>query len=123
MTIQHLKAEYYNFKFMMASNGEEKKNTTAENIVLDDENSVSEIETTAGDDTTCTVCNKSFSSKAARKKHMELHDENYKYHVCEICGKKLKRKAGLEIHMRIHTGEKPYTCPLCNVRFAHEQGQ
>jgi len=72
--------------------------------------------------TTCKICNKNFSSKASYKIHMQLHDKNYKYHQCKECGKKLRRKIDLDIHMRIHTGEKPYTCRICSVKFRHEQG-
>ena len=73
--------------------------------------------------TTCKLCNKNFSSKASYKIHMQLHDSNYKYHQCTICHKKLRRKIDLEIHMRIHTGEKPFSCPTCHVKFRHEQGK
>ncbi|XP_034035951.1 zinc finger protein 16-like [Thalassophryne amazonica] len=37
--------------------------------------------------------------------------------VCDICGKVMKCKSSLARHSFIHTGQKPYTCSLCDLRF------
>ena len=36
---------------------------------------------------------------------------------CTICPKVLTRNDNLQVHMRIHTGERPFTCEICGIKF------
>lgn len=38
---------------------------------------------------------------------------------CSACGVRFTRNDKLKIHMRKHTGERPYPCPHCSARFLH----
>ncbi|CAB3233840.1 unnamed protein product [Arctia plantaginis] len=37
-----------------------------------------------------------------------------KKYSCEICQKKFSYNGSLEVHMKVHSGEKSFTCHLCN---------
>ncbi|XP_077480539.1 zinc finger Y-chromosomal protein 1-like [Stigmatopora argus] len=37
--------------------------------------------------------------------------------VCHVCGQVMKSKASLSRHFFIHTGQKPFACHLCGLRF------
>jgi hypothetical protein len=39
--------------------------------------------------------------------------------ACEVCGVRFTRNDKLKIHMRKHTGERPYSCSHCPARFLH----
>ncbi|CAH1778325.1 unnamed protein product [Owenia fusiformis] len=40
-------------------------------------------------------------------------------HQCEVCLKIFTTKYTMKRHMNTHTGNKPYACNLCPMRFAH----
>ena len=41
-------------------------------------------------------------------------------HQCEDCGKILKYPSKIAEHRRSHTGERPHTCPHCNMGFSQK---
>ncbi|XP_045181739.1 zinc finger and BTB domain-containing protein 24-like isoform X7 [Mercenaria mercenaria] len=96
----------------------------------------------AGQENTKTVspehrhCGKEFTEKT--KLHMRGHSEeklhatfvsNYEQDTalvgvqpkyrCELCGKLFLYKSKHDVHMRKHTGDRPYTCNICNRSFKH----
>ncbi|XP_029935538.1 zinc finger protein 678-like [Myripristis murdjan] len=47
----------------------------------------------------------------------QLHINPSQSSICDICGKVMKCKSSLARHSFIHTGEKPFACHLCDMRF------
>ncbi|XP_074657199.1 uncharacterized protein LOC141910365 [Tubulanus polymorphus] len=46
-----------------------------------------------------------------------------KRHSCQFCGKRFNYPTGLKRHKRIHTGEKPFKCPMCKLRFTQKSNR
>uniref|UniRef100_A0A2A4IY28 C2H2-type domain-containing protein n=1 Tax=Heliothis virescens TaxID=7102 RepID=A0A2A4IY28_HELVI len=60
------------------------------------------------DSLTCTVCNKTYSSKKSLVAHMLIHARRSKEHTWL-----------LNQHLRLHTGVKPYSCNICQRGFTN----
>jgi len=63
----------------------------------------------------CHHCTKKFPDKESLYNHVKHASEQF---LCNTCGRKFKSKAYLQSHERNkHTGETPFLCALCDVRF------
>ncbi|XP_030267041.1 zinc finger protein 436-like [Sparus aurata] len=65
----------------------------------------------------CPVCGKGFSRKDHVKQHEVVHTGEKPY-SCSVCGKKYTQKSTLTVHFRLHTGENPHKCSVCRKPFS-----
>lgn len=64
----------------------------------------------------CSFCNYTSDRKAHVKMHERTHTGERPF-SCYICQKGFYRADDVETHMRVHTKEKPYECEECGQRF------
>ena len=74
---------------------------------------------------TCAYCDTKFRAACYMNqhilaKHTSTNEPNHVYE-CSYCPLKSKDKGYMEIvHRRVHTGEKPFKCPVCDLRFGRK---
>jgi DNA-directed RNA polymerase subunit RPC12/RpoP len=86
------------------SGGKRKRVSSKEiDIVVDEE------------ETGCRVCDKEFYDVDSLVNHREYH---LTHRTCCLCQKVMGNKSKLLTHHRSHTKELPYTCHVCEKRFA-----
>lgn len=65
----------------------------------------------------CHVCHKILCNKAVLRQHFRTHTGERPF-SCDFCPMKFTTHYGLVVHRRLHTGEKPYVCEVCDRRFS-----
>ncbi|XP_015232549.1 PREDICTED: zinc finger protein 226-like [Cyprinodon variegatus] len=74
----------------------------------------------------CAICEKRFYRKSDLKYHMPVHSREHKVSsrprnfACDECGKRFHHKSHVTRHMITHTGEKSFSCDVCDVMFKWE---
>ena len=66
----------------------------------------------------CTSCDKVFTNPGILKMHLKTHARQATLIPCTVCNKNFIHQWKLDIHMRTHTGEKPYSCDICQMSFS-----
>ena len=66
----------------------------------------------------CNVCAKSYLTKDSLRKHMLSHSDRKL--ACTICYASFGTASYLKSYLKTHTGEKSYSCKLCDARFVHK---
>ncbi|KAI5643517.1 hypothetical protein NE865_04501 [Phthorimaea operculella] len=62
----------------------------------------------------CSECGRCYGSEALLKQHKY---DSHASITCSICGKSYKNRYSLLYHMRQHSGEQPYQCQHCDMKF------
>ncbi|CAH1777944.1 unnamed protein product [Owenia fusiformis] len=68
----------------------------------------------------CSICAYSSITKTLLDNHLQTHNREGKRFPCEVCSKLFYTKENMQSHLVIHSGEKPYSCTICHMKFAHK---
>jgi len=75
-------------------------------------------------DTTCDICNKSFSNHSNLRKHKKSHfkqeTKKSKAIRCDICDLGVRDNYQLKLHMRKHSNQRNFKCEVCLFSFTRE---
>ena len=63
-------------------------------------------------------CRKKFIAKSVMQQHKRTVHETVRENACEQCDRRFGTKINLATHRRMHTGERPYACTECAMRFS-----
>ncbi|KAL3310892.1 hypothetical protein Ciccas_010535 [Cichlidogyrus casuarinus] len=66
----------------------------------------------------CHVCRATFAQPTYLQRHIKRkHSHATERPICELCNRSFSSIQALVIHKRLHTGEMPYSCHMCDMRF------
>ncbi|RWS28274.1 zinc finger protein-like protein, partial [Leptotrombidium deliense] len=67
----------------------------------------------------CKFCDKEFTSRNRHRAHIRRHlSKDSGRYTCRVCEKTFVQKSSLTTHVRIHSGERPYNCSTCDLKFS-----
>ena len=71
----------------------------------------------------CSICETLCKTRKECYVHIQKEHGVIFKHYCRFCSRGFNIKAMLQVHERSHTGEKPYPCPFCNMRFSDKSNR
>ena len=109
--------DYKTTKHLASTNLDYKlpKTQLSKRVVGSKRKRVKEIDIVDQEETRCRVCDKEFYDVDSLVNHREYH---LTHRTCCLCQKVMGNKSKLLTHHRSHTKELPYTCQVCDKRFA-----
>ena len=65
------------------------------------------------------ICVIGLSVESNLTNHKRIHSGERSY-TCDMCNKAFSQLSNLTAHKRIHSGERPYTCDMCSKAFSQQ---
>lgn len=65
----------------------------------------------------CKFCSKPFLKASYLLQHVKTVHEQIKSYKCDDCEKMFSYKSNLICHMRTHSGDRPFACDVCGMKF------
>ena len=96
-------------------NGTVQRNSKSKSSVNGKRRRCTEVDTVDEEETQCRVCDKEFYDVDSLANHRDYH---LSHRTCCLCQKVMGNKSKLLTHHRSHTKELPYSCQVCEKRFA-----
>jgi len=72
----------------------------------------------------CELCGNNYISDKSMKNHQKTHEDGYQrtnQFPCTICSKTFAKASRLKDHGNTHTGETPYDCVECGLKFSRSE--